>query len=468
MSIHLPDVDLDRIKNLKEAKKLIQHLIKAIEGLHIQNQQLLEKVRQREDEITQLKKRPKKPHFSTHNHSVAKRLKGIRKKWKKSSKKEKLEIDQDLALPEVKECDCGSRTFTTLRTIEKIVQGLIIRRNNICYHGRDKQCTVCGKMHNAPIPEDIKGYEFDSELRSWISFFKYECRMTYPILHDLLTGIGIRISTGQIANIIKDNSKKLIPSYTHLKVWGIKLAKYLHSDATGIKRKLKRSGTIINQHIHFVGHKLLSIFTVTRRYNADAVATLLGKRGMNKPYISDGASPNGQRLNVNEKQLCWWHEIGLYLKLEPVTSTNKKIVAEVLNQLWQLYKQTTRYARDPTSLRKKELIDAFDRIVEQRTGYDALDKRFRLTKKKKDRLLLFLKYPWLPIHNNEAERSIRKIVVIRNVSRETKSKYGDRALERHVSIMHTARKQGLDVFQTLHGLLTGTLSPFVLTTKTIA
>lgn len=467
MNIELPEIEIDRISDTELAEKVVQ-LFSVVEAILQENKRLQEQVEQLRAEVARLKGRPRKPRFSDSDYSVSKKLTGKKREWDKSGKKDKIEIDKEVELPEVKECECGSCEFKVLRTIEKKVQGIIIRRNNILYRGKDKQCVACGKIHNAQIPKEIKGYEFDSELRSWISFFKYECRMTYPLIHDFLTGIGIRISTGQIANIIMENSNKLIPAWIHLKIWGIKTAKYLHSDATGVKRKLKESGKIINQHIHFVGHRFLSIFQVTRKYNSGVISKILGKRGVRKPYISDGASPNGERLDIEDKQLCWWHEIGLYLKLEPEIVRNKKILEEVLDQLWRFYEKAIQYGRDPTPALAKELADKFDSITGQTTGYRELDKRFRLTEKKKDRLLLFLAYPWLPITNNEAERGLRKAVIIRKISGETKSKQGDKALQRHLSVMHTARKQGLDVFATLHGLLIGDLSPFVLTAKKLA
>lgn len=115
---------------------------------------------------------------------------------------------------------------------------------------------------------------------------------------------------------------------------------------------------------------------------------------------------------------------------------------------------------------RQTLQQQFDYIVTTKTGYDALDYRLWLTKRKKRRLLLFLNDPVIPIHNNQAERDLRPAVIIRKISRETKSLAGNKSLERHLSVIHTAQKQQLNVLQTLHGLLTNTISPFVLTTHT--
>lgn len=105
----------------------------------------------------------------------------------------------------------------------------------------------------------------------------------------------------------------------------------------------------------------------------------------------------------------------------------------------------------------------FDQITSQVTGYDLLDKQLRLTKKKKERLLQFLDHPELPIHNNQCEHDIRPFVIIRKISGGTKSYRGDKSLARHLSVIQTAQKQGLNVYQTLQGLLSGQLSPSVLT-----
>lgn len=109
----------------------------------------------------------------------------------------------------------------------------------------------------------------------------------------------------------------------------------------------------------------------------------------------------------------------------------------------------------------------FNAITSQTTGYTPLDKQLRLTRKKKNRLLIFLDHPYLPIHNNQCEQDLREFVIQRNISRETKSVMGDRGFARHLSIIQTAQKQGLNVFQTLHGLLTGQLAPAILTANIV-
>jgi Transposase IS66 family len=167
------------------------------------------------------------------------------------------------------------------------------------------------------------------------------------------------------------------------------------------------------------------------------------------------------------KQLCWLHEIRHYLKLDPRFNQHKKKLAETINALWEFYQQAKAYCLDPADCKRSELETLFDAVTSQKTGYRELDHRLELTGRKRERLLVFLTHPFLPIHNNQSEQDVRDAVMIRMISRETKSKAGDRSLERHLSIIHTAKKQGLDVFETINGFLTGTLSPSILTARTV-
>lgn len=62
-------------------------------------------------------------------------------------------------------------------------------------------------------------------------------------------------------------------------------------------------------------------------------------------------------------------------------------------------------------------------------------------------------------------KDLKQFVFIRKISGGTKSVKVDKSLTRHLSVIQTAQKRGLDVYHTLHGLLMGTLHPSVLTTS---
>jgi len=465
MPIKLPEIDVTTISSLDEAKEIIKQQQNSFEQFFQLYEKQQEKIILLEKEIARLKKQPKKPHFGAAQQSVTTPthlLKEKGKQWHKSARKP-IAIDQDIQLPEIERCACGSTEFRTIKTTTKVVQGLVIKRNNTAYHGKKKACASCGNIYTTEIPKDVKGLSFDSETQSLTSFLKFACRFTHPLLHQFFTGLGMQISYGQLTEILQRNSQKLHPAYTHLRTTGVYKSRYLQSDATGAKRKQKASQQIEQQFLHIVGNQKLSLFKITRKYNSTITNMLLGKHGRKKIYLSDDASPNGNKLQIVRKQLCWIHEIRHYLKLFPRLKLHREKLQGVTTQWRTFYHEAKAYRQQPTQEKKDRIRNLFDEITRQSTGYEQLDRQLALTKKKRKKLLLFLTYPIVPMQNNQAERDIREFVILRKISGETKSLAGDRSIERHLSVIQTARKQGLHIFETLHGLLTANLPLSVLT-----
>lgn len=472
----LPDIRINKINSLGEAKAIIRTLMNLLQEAISRTDRLAKQVQQLEAEVARLSKQSRKPTWTSSGDGKQSGMRGNGNysskeyladshEWKKSSKKERIQVDREEQLPEIEVCDCGSRQFRVTDRWNKLVQGLIIKRDNVLYRGTTKQCTHCGAVHRSSIPEDIKGQEFSSQLRSWISIFKYRCRMSEGLIHDLACSLGVIISTGQINRIILDNSQKLVPAYTRLVVWGIKLSQYLHTDATSFLRRLA-NGRVVKEHLHILSHQFLSLFKVTGKYNSFQVKEkVFKKRGLAKKLISDDHSSYGRKLAILVKQLCWIHQLRHYLKLKPRFKTHQQAWCRVVKEWWQWYRMAAEYTRDPTKRVKRLLARGFVEITSQETGYGELDERLAITRRKQTRLLHFLSHPGLPIENNLAERDLRGAVVIRKLSGGTKSIAGTRSFERHLSVIETARKQGLNVFDTLHGLLTNQLDPCVLTVR---
>ena len=94
--------------------------------------------------------------------------------------------------------------------------------------------------------------------------------------------------------------------------------------------------------------------------------------------------------------------------------------------------QNSTFSRSATQLSKE-----FDRLFYTQTGYQALDERITKTKKKKIHLLLALKYPDIPLHNNAAELTARNQVKKRDVSLHTITQEGTQANDTFLTITKT-------------------------------
>ena len=123
--------------------------------------------------------------------------------------------------------------------------------------------------------------------------------------------------------------------------------------------------------------------------------------------------------------------------------------------IWDFYDELKAYKERPTKKGKRRLSERFDELFGRTTGYDDLDHRIRLTRAKKEHLLLVLDFPELPLDNNESERTLREWVIKRRISGGTRSLAGTKAWDVTLSLCDTARKLGQDFYAYLVDRISG-------------
>jgi hypothetical protein len=144
------------------------------------------------------------------------------------------------------------------------------------------------------------------------------------------------------------------------------------------------------------------------------------------------------------RALCWIHEQRHYNKLTPLLEYHQELVDKFIERIWEYYTELKKYKQNPNEADKIRLSALFDEIFSTQTGYDALDERIRLTKQKKENLLVVLEHPDTPLHNNPAELALRMYVIKRKISFGTRTEEGTRSWETYFSILDTCRKLGVN------------------------
>src|SRR3972149_3129159 len=117
-----------------------------------------------------------------------------------------------------------------------------------------------------------------------------------------------------------------------------------------------------------------------------------------------------------DRMLCWVHEGRPYKKLLPVVPLHRERLDDFLKRFWEYYDQLLSYRQAPTPEESLRLETEFDNLFATRTQKKKLEKRITKTQAKKASLLLVLKSPELPLHNNPAELAVRQRVRKRDVS----------------------------------------------------
>ena len=151
-----------------------------------------------------------------------------------------------------------------------------------------------------------------------------------------------------------------------------------------------------------------------------------------------------------DRMLCWVHEGRPYKKLLPVVPLHRERLDDFLKRFWEYYDQLLSYRQAPTPEESLRLETEFDNLFATRTQYEELDKRIAKTQAKKASLLLVLKYPELPLHNNPAELAVRQRVRKRDVSFGPRTPEGVRAWDTFMTLAATAKKLGVSFYQYIH------------------
>jgi hypothetical protein len=148
--------------------------------------------------------------------------------------------------------------------------------------------------------------------------------------------------------------------------------------------------------------------------------------------------------------LCWVHEGRHYKKLMPVLVPHLKLLKDFRKQFWEFYDELLAYRQQPTPEESARLEAEFDKLFSTSTGFDALDARIAKTKAKKESLLMVLKHPEIPLHNNPAELEARQRVRKRDVSFGPRTQDGVKAWDTFMSLVATAKKLDISFYQYIH------------------
>lgn len=145
--------------------------------------------------------------------------------------------------------------------------------------------------------------------------------------------------------------------------------------------------------------------------------------------------------------LCWVHDGRHYKKLSPVFNDNATLITKYLKQYWKYYRKLVDYKQAPSLEKAEKLSNEFDQLFTTVTGYNELDDRIFKTLMKKKQLLLVLKYPEIPLHNNDMELGARVCARKRDVSLHTITKEGTKANDTFLTIVETCKKLDINPFQ---------------------
>lgn len=153
--------------------------------------------------------------------------------------------------------------------------------------------------------------------------------------------------------------------------------------------------------------------------------------------------------------LCWIHDGRHYKKLEPSLKIHQTQLNLFLEKYWLYYHALLAYKKQPNVAQEKLLRDEFETLFTTKTGYEELDQRIEKTGLKSESLLLVLRYPELPLHNNASELGARAQARYRDISFHTMNAKGTEAKDTFMTIVETAKKLTVNTYHYFYDRVSG-------------
>jgi hypothetical protein len=187
-------------------------------------------------------------------------------------------------------------------------------------------------------------------------------------------------------------------------------------------------------------------------------AALMGSilpHGINKDIIILSDDAGQFEILILLHALCWLHAERRLTVVVPINDFQKKILDNIRGEIWTFYQELKAYKQSPAEEMRLQLENRFDRIFDQKTDFEDINNALHLIRKNKKELLLVLKRPEIPLHNNLSENSIRIYATKRKVHGGTRSESGRNCRDTFMSLKKTCRKLGISFQEYILDRLTG-------------
>ena len=307
-------------------------------------------------------------------------------------------------------CECGVQITKKKTSIffeedipiptQKIVRKHIVEKS---------WCARCKKWQTA-IPLPCAKVVLGSNIQKYICYLSILCRLSFTQIQNILYDTYcIDVSQGEITKILSREAQKLLPHYEQLKE-KIRGEPVIHLDETSWRIFIDPDSSF--SWVMSGGQSQESVFLIGENRGHGNADHLIGSH--------DGfvvTDDYGAYRKLKNHQLCWAH---LLRKFRDLANSKELSEAEHAHCI-QEYQTLCKIYADVKNNCILENYATFSRRLTQFSNIDSLDSkkavRLKTTLVKNiPNYLTCLQDPRIPMTNNQAERSLRHLVLKRKIS----------------------------------------------------
>lgn len=377
-----------------------------------------------------------------------------------------IHIDRQVEVKFEKCPNCAGPLCEYETTVSHIVEDIVfpIMQKIVTEYVKKRQwCANCKSEFVAYGKDEVANSRFGVNLTGLMLIMRYKMHLSLQKISYLLTDLsGIEITKPAIQNNLEKARERFNEAYKDI-LTQVRGSPVKHADETTWK---------------VAGEKTwLWAFTTEKVTYLTAQETRGG--GVAEDCL-DGCDPSSVLVRDDyagytkldlKQQSCWAHLLRKsrdYAKLEGSCEKIKDLEKE----LTQLYEQIDEFINKPEILKKQrnhEYRKQLNRLTEiAKRGYadcEACKRVVYRIKKQKENLLTAIRYKGVPLTNNQAERDLRKPVLMRKITGGSQSKLGAETTAVNMSVVQTIDKLGLNLVTEISNLLLGGSLNFNLSEK---
>lgn len=372
----------------------------------------------------------------------------FRKKPKKIDKTEEVRLS---SCPE-----CGSKDITECGKIDEHIQEDITlpEVETTLYRRHHYYCKHCRKVVSSQGRDELNNSYIGPKAKAFAAFLRYGIKISERDVKVLFErAFNLKIVASSIAGFRFQLKRAGSPLYQRL-MESLKQGAFIHADETGWKVDGK------NRWLWKFSNKRVSISHIDASRGQKVVEKIIGATYAGT-LIADFLSAYN-KLAAKNKQRClvhilrdldkvkeYWHddaEVLRYIKrLKEIFEGAIALQEEYKNKRWD----------KSYRLRRENLKSSLKDFAFPNPNKRILKRFAKRLERHKDELLTFLYEKNIDYHNNHAEQQIRPDVIFRKITFGNRSDNGAQYHSVIMSILQTARLNGIDAIRTFEDILLG-------------
>ena len=233
------NINPDEIRDLGGAREAIRQLLNLVETLSAGNRVLREENQAQRDEIARLKGEQGKPEIKGNKKervdysSERERKRGAGSEsgpgHERHSKIAEIKVDRTEAVKVERSQMPADAEFKGHEAV--VVQDIVIKTDNVRFLKEKYYSASAGKTYLAALPAGYEG-QFGPGVRSWVITLYYAGGMSEPKIRELLSQAGVRISAGQVSNLLTHNIQDWEAEAQTMLHTGLQSTSWQHIDDT--------------------------------------------------------------------------------------------------------------------------------------------------------------------------------------------------------------------------------------------